>query len=77
LGFPEDGEGGYDSVEVVFVSQNKAKIDEIEKLWAIVQKESHVLHSKKFTSTLNELKNKFGIICWSGEELRIIERELQ
>lgn len=77
LSFPEDGSNGeYDSVEVAYVTQDKTKAEEIEKLWATVEEERHH-DDNKVMKAINTLKNKFGIICWSGEELRVEEEELQ
>jgi hypothetical protein len=76
LEYPEEGEGGYDSVEVVYITQDKTKVEEIRKLWDTVEKEKHH-DDNKTMKALSDLQHKFGIICWSGEELRIEERVLQ
>ena len=77
LEYPEDGDGGYDSAEVVYVTKDKNKMKNIQKLWDIIQKECHVFDSKKMQKALEELKSKYGIICWSGQDLEMEEKELQ
>lgn len=75
LSFSEEN-GDYDSVEIVYTTLDKTKADEIKKLWDIVEKERHH-DDNKVMKAINSLKSKFGIMCWSGEEIRVEERELQ
>jgi hypothetical protein len=80
--YPEEGEGGYDSVSIVYVTQDKVKIQDIERLWDIIEKNRHNSNWKhpekdKSNMALNELKKKYGIITWSGVELRVEEEDLQ
>ena len=78
LSFPEEGGDGYiDSAHIEFTTLDKRKADDIQRLWNIVQKEQHTFQSKKMEKALKELEHKYGIITWSGEELRVEERELQ
>lgn len=73
LSYPEEGDGGvYDSASIVYVTLDKTKADEIENLWNIVEKERHQ-DDNKVMKALNDLKTKFGISCWSREEMRIEE----
>jgi hypothetical protein len=82
LEYPENGgDGGlYDSASIAFTTLEKAKIDEIQRLWDIVQNkryENSREEAQKALDALKELQNKFGIITWSGVELRIEEEELK
>jgi len=82
LEYPEEGNGGglYDSASIAFTTLDKANIDEIQRLWDIVQDNRYENDSKEVQKALNalkELQSKFGIITWSGVELRIEEEELR
>lgn len=65
LEYPEDGGdggGSYDSVSIVFTTLDKEKIDEIQRLWNIVQNDRYNSDNKNAQNALKELQSKFGII---------------
>lgn len=69
--------GSYDSASIVFTTLDKDKTDEIQRLWDITQNDRYNSDNKKAQNALKELQSKFGIITWSGVELRIEEEELK
>jgi hypothetical protein len=79
LEYPEEGGNGglYDSASIAFTTLDKGKVDEIQRLWDIVQNNRYDSDNKNAQNALKELQSKFGIITWTGVELRIEEEELK
>jgi hypothetical protein len=73
--YDEEGSGLIDCCEVVYVTMSASEKQNIEKLWDEVQGHRHASNCMS-TQALDELKQKYGIITWSGAELRIAEKEL-
>lgn len=81
LEYPDEGNGAYDSVEVVYTTLDADKAKDIETLWETVKKERYKIYyipprRNKMEQALQTLKDKYGINTWTGAELRVEEKEL-
>lgn len=76
------GYGDDEGFEVVYATLDKAKTDDILRLWDIVQKFQHKFYGSNpernpMCIALEELQAKYHIITWSGKDLRVEELDLQ
>jgi len=76
------GYGDDEGFEVVYATLDKAKTDDILRLWDIVQNNQHKCYGNKpeknpMCIALKELQDKYHIITWSGRDLKVEELDLQ
>ena len=79
------GWGDDEGTEILLVTLDKAKADDIESIWADIQKSTHtykreyMLHPEinPTNISLAKLKDKYGIITWAGRELHVEKHEVK
>ena len=79
------GWGDDEGTEILLVTLDKAKADDIERIWARIMKHTHhykreyMLHPEisPVNIGLAKLKDKYGIQTWTGRDLYVEEHEVK